>query len=97
MLKDISARYRTHLLVLMETHISGEKAKNLISKFGFDGYHVQDGEGSSSGIWVMWRLQMWKVDVIESWRQYIHMKVRFSNDRFWFLMAIYASPHSCYL
>ena len=50
LLKDISARYKVHLMVLWETHISGEKARKIILKFGFDGYHVQDGEGFSGGI-----------------------------------------------
>ena len=96
LLKYISSRYRVHLMVLMETHISGEKARKLISKFGVDGYHVQGGEGFSGGIWVMWRMHLWKVEIIESWWQYVHMKVTFGNDKSWFLTAIYGSPHSCY-
>ncbi|XP_027338158.1 uncharacterized protein LOC113852105 [Abrus precatorius] len=45
-------------------------------------------------IWCLWDTNSWKVDVIISDVQFIHMKVQWHNDDPWFLTAVYGNPQA---
>ena len=47
---DLRARYASNFMILFETHNSGNKAHRIVKKFGFDGFHIVDGDGFSGGI-----------------------------------------------
>ncbi|XP_072074451.1 uncharacterized protein [Arachis hypogaea] len=77
----------------LETHISGTKATNIARKFGFSSWHLVEGVGFSGGIWVLWNDTFWCIEVLESHRQFVHLRVAYQNELPWFLIIVYGSPH----
>ena len=92
LVKDLANRYSACLIFLLETHVSGEKAKRLIKKFNFDGTFIVDGVGFSGGIWCMWKMSNWVVDVINFERQFVHLKIAYNQNPPWHLTIVYGSP-----
>ncbi|XP_025702516.1 uncharacterized protein [Arachis hypogaea] len=80
------------IVILLETRCSGEKARKIISKSGFDFYHIEEAVGFSGGIWVMWKDPNIVISILKSKTQYVHMNVKKDFDEDWFLTAVYASP-----
>ena len=44
---------------LLETHVSGLKAKKMTNSFNFDGTFIVDEVGFSGSIWCLWRKDFW--------------------------------------
>ncbi|XP_016195052.1 uncharacterized protein LOC107636029 [Arachis ipaensis] len=80
------------IVILLETRCSGEKARKIISKSGFEFYHIEEAVGFSGGIWVMWKDPNIVISILKSKTQYVHMNVKKDYDEDWFLTAVYASP-----
>ena len=51
-----------------------------------------DGVGFFGRIWCMWNKDALQVDVIFSYIQYVHLKVKFEQNDPWFLTIVYGSP-----
>ncbi|KAI9083300.1 hypothetical protein K1719_034832 [Acacia pycnantha] len=62
-LRFLISKYHIKLLVLVETKTSGEKCLKLRRKIGFDSSFVEEAQGFSGGIWVLWKSQDVQVDV----------------------------------
>ncbi|KAI9116909.1 hypothetical protein K1719_011908, partial [Acacia pycnantha] len=62
-LRFLISKYHIKLLVLVETKTSGEKCLKLRRKIGFDSSVVEEAQGFSGGIWVLWKSQDVQVDV----------------------------------
>lgn len=91
LIKDIRREYHASLVFLLETHSSGEKAKNQIKKLGLSGSHIVDSRGQSGGIWCIWDLVVWSVEVLESSHHFVHLKVAFKGQIKWLITVVYAS------
>ena len=94
LIDDLAVRYSASLVVLFETHISGDKALKLVKRFGFDGTCIVDGDGFAGGIWCIWKKNEWQVYVESTHKQFAHMKVKWRNQESFFFTAVYRSPHS---
>lgn len=81
------------LMFLLETHISGQRATNIVKRLGFDGWFLQEAIGHVGGIWCVWDRNQWQVDVLASSNQLVHLKVSKGNQVPWLLTGIYESPH----
>ena len=79
LMKDISAEYEASFVVLLETHVSSEKAKKIISRFPFHG----SCKGFSSGIGCIQQQQIWQVDILRVHRHFIHLKMTVNNETPW--------------
>ena len=81
------------IFVVMETHLGGEKAKNIMDRLPFDGAIHVDTIGYAGGLWLMWNANKVEVTHLAKTEQEIHVtiKVRASN-LVWLFSAIYASP-----
>lgn len=55
LIRDISLRYQTNFICLLETHVGIARAGRIIKKFGFTDWFIEDGVGFFGGIWCMWR------------------------------------------
>lgn len=88
MIRDMKIFHHSNFIILMETHTSGQQALGIVRKLGFDGNFVQDACGFSGGIWCLWSKLFWKVDVVRSSSQLVHMKVQWKNDNPWFLTVV---------
>ncbi|KAJ8437463.1 hypothetical protein Cgig2_012903 [Carnegiea gigantea] len=93
MLKEHIRMQKPHIIVLLETHISGSKADNVCSKIGFGGQYRVDPIGYQGGIWVLWLESQVHLHLIESDQQFITIEVITSRKGHWFFTAIYANPH----
>ncbi|KAK7260044.1 hypothetical protein RIF29_25766 [Crotalaria pallida] len=94
--EDLSRVYKIGLMCLYETHSGGDRAKRIINRLGFNGFYVVDAQGHAGGIWVLWDDNNWKVDVISSNYQLVHLKVQFHNCDPWLLTTVYGNPHPQY-
>lgn len=51
------------ILVLFETHASGDRANQICQKLGFENYFRVDATGQSGGLWLLWRTSVGQVVV----------------------------------
>lgn len=86
LVRDLRQQYDSNFII-METHTSGDRASSIIKKLGFKGSFILEACGHSGGIWCLW-----KVDVVRSTAQFVHMKVQWKGDNPWLLTAVYGSP-----
>ncbi|XP_072066677.1 uncharacterized protein [Arachis hypogaea] len=92
LIRDLRRNYEAHLIILLETHISGDWGKIIRNKMGFDSCCVEEARGHSGGIWVLWDFHYWKVEAIQQHIQFIHLKIEGRDSMPWMLTAIYGSP-----
>lgn len=84
--------YNASLFFLLETYSSGERAKRQASKMGLSDWLIIDSIGQSGGLWCLWDVNVWKVQVIESTDQFAHLLVTWKGTESWFMTAVYANP-----
>ena len=92
LIKDLRKSYSFSILVLLEPKLSGIKADKVSKKFGFDVEYIVDSDGFAGGVWVFWDSSVWKVEVIYSEKQLVHLKVVDKDSSVWFFSACYARP-----
>lgn len=51
LIKNLRYDYSFSFLILVEMHMSGNKANNIIQNLNFDGRYIQEATGQASGIW----------------------------------------------
>lgn len=73
LIRDLMMGFHFSFLVLVESHLSGPNATKVSNNLGFDSRFVQEATGQSSGIWCLWDLNHWKVEVLDSSPQFFHM------------------------
>lgn len=90
---DLKMKYNIHVFIILEPRISGDRAKRVIYKLGFDNNYKVEVEGYSRGIWILWDANRVIIDIINTTLQCIHTSVVFNNgkERF-FLTCVYFSP-----
>lgn len=93
LIKDLRREFSFSLMMLVETHTSGNRALGVIRRLGFDGKQVVDATGHAGGIWILWDSSVWAVKIISSSPQIIHMEVSWRNEATWYLFAVYGNPH----
>lgn len=93
LVKDIRKEYDTSLIFLLETHASGVSAQKKIKRMGFSGYHVIDSCGQAGGIWCLWDMSNWNVEILESSSQMVHLRVSWKGQPKWLLTVVYANPY----
>lgn len=70
--KELKARHRVQIVVLVETRCSGISAQRAIKGMGFKFQIVEEARGMSGGIWVLWNDENINISVQESSKQFIH-------------------------
>ena len=63
MINDLSLRFKSHFICLLETHVGGNIVERIIRKFVFNDWFIMDGVGFSRGIWCIWRKEFWNVEI----------------------------------
>lgn len=83
------------MLVVMETRIGEERAKEITDMLPFDGAIHTDTIGYVGGLWVLWNLDVVEIIPLAITKQEIHVVVKVQPSNFSQLFsAIYASPRS---
>lgn len=93
--RELMQNHDPAILVVMETRVGGERAREITDKLPFDGAIHTDTIGYTDGLWVLWKSNKVEISSLASTEQEIHIvvKVRPSNLS-WLFTAVYASPRS---
>ncbi|KAJ1377585.1 Endonuclease/exonuclease/phosphatase superfamily [Sesbania bispinosa] len=93
LIKDLSLKYKVDILCLFEPRVSGPSATRVIKRLGFPSNHVVHANGFSGGLWLLWKDEVCRVDIVKDHPQFIHARVSPVDGSVpWFLTSIYASP-----
>ncbi|XP_061336793.1 uncharacterized protein LOC133283886 [Gastrolobium bilobum] len=92
-LKALVHKHSIKLVAIFEPRASGDRAVKLAKSLGYDKVVVEEAQGFSGGIWLFWCSQFFKIETIEQSNQFVHVKIIKNGELFFFLTAIYASPH----
>lgn len=93
LIRDIKKEYSISLLFLVETHTSGPRAERIVRRFGFGSWFVQEAQGQTGGIWILWDEQDWQIEVFYHGSQFVHAHVSWRRTNPWLLTVVYGSPH----
>ena len=52
--KELVHNHDPTILIVMETHISGDRARDIMDRLPFDGAIHTDKIGFASGLWLLW-------------------------------------------
>ncbi|KAI9127591.1 hypothetical protein K1719_000584 [Acacia pycnantha] len=63
-----------------------------VSKLGFDGLACVLSVGRSGGLLAAWKSSLIEVEVLTLDRQFVHLKCRFPNDRWFGVTTVYTIP-----
>ena len=86
------------ILVMMETKVGGERAKEITDRLPFDDVIHTDTIGYGGGLWMLWNSDRVEVKPLSSIEQEIHAMVKVLNSNSsWLFTAIYASPRSAHI
>lgn len=93
LVKHLVRQYMVDIVFICEPRISGEKARRIIRKCGWDCFDVMDAAGFSGGLRLCWKQDKVSVQVVKKTAQMIHAKVELFDERKSFLfIAVYGSP-----
>ncbi|XP_074270863.1 uncharacterized protein LOC141594770 [Silene latifolia] len=92
MLTELVKVNNPQVLVLMETHISGDIAQRVCDRIHFSGKTRVDAEGFSGGIWMFWRAESVTVTPLIHHAQHITAEITRRGEEPWYFTAVYASP-----
>ena len=80
-------------MVVMETRIGGDRARDISDRLPFDGAIHSDTIGFSSGIWLLWNSDKVQITHLAMSEQEVHVLVKVISTSLEFIFsAIYASP-----
>ena len=83
------------ILVLTETKIGGDRAKEISSRLPFDEAFHTDTIGYADGLWMLWNSNRVEVSILSSTEQEIHAIVKVLNSNLsWLFTVVYASPRT---
>ena len=92
-LRDHIQKNSPSILALVETRISGPRARLICNSIGFRRNVRVEAHGFQGGIWVLWNEEDLDLDVIQTHAQYVTLGVKLQNQIGWFVTIVYASPH----
>ena len=93
--RELTQCHNPAILVVMETKIGGERAKEITDRLPFDSAIHTETIGYTGGLWMLWNSDRVEITALANTEQEIHtvVKVRNSNSS-WLFTAIYASPRT---
>ena len=79
--REMVLKYNPDILLVMETRVGVNRAREITGRLPFDGAIRSDAVGFAGGIWVLWNSERVDVAHLASTEQEIHftVKVRSSN------------------
>ncbi|RYR08249.1 hypothetical protein Ahy_B05g075828 isoform A [Arachis hypogaea] len=92
LIRDMCKEYSASFIILLETHVSGIKGKNIRDKNRLNGSFMVEATGHSGNIWCLWDDRIWNVCVLEHNNQLVHLKVSCNNFDFWLISAFRNGP-----
>lgn len=84
-------KFKLDVLALFETHAGGDRAQSICRGLGFEHSFRVDASGQSGGIWLLWRSEVGRVEVVRSSTQFVHAKI-LKDSEVVHLIVVYAAP-----
>ena len=92
---ELARRHDPAILVVMETKLGGNKAKEVIDRLPFDGVIHTETIGLIGGLWLLWNEDQVEIQELAKTEQEIHVEVKVcASNLSWIFSAIYASPRN---
>lgn len=91
-IKNLVFEHQPDVIILTETRLSGDRAKMIISKIGYDKFYKVDAMGFAGGLWLLWNPLTISLNIIGSSFQEIHSHAKVNNLPPFLFTALYASP-----
>ena len=92
-LTDLINKHSLSIVIITETRVGGERAKDITDRLPFDGAIHSDTIGYSRGSWLLWKSDTVEISQLAKTEQEIHVVVKVHNSNLsWLLSYIYASP-----
>ena len=93
--RDLVRIHNLTILVVMETKIGGDRAREISDRLPFNGAIHTETIGLAGGLWMFWNSNQVEVTFLASTEQEIYTTIKVKNsDYCWLFTAIYASPRS---
>jgi len=91
--KELAKNHNPAVLVVMETCIGGDRAKEITDRLPFNGAIHMETIGFAGGIWLLWNSNRVEVVQLANTEQEIHVEVKvFPSNLSWIFTAVYANP-----
>ncbi|CAN1149275.1 hypothetical protein LINPERHAP2_LOCUS16930 [Linum perenne] len=91
--KHYMQTYNSKLLAILEPRISAANGKRVRDKLGFDFSIVEEAQGFTGGIWLLWKDPNLQISVINSSNQFIHVAFQSDEGASGLATFVYGSPH----
>ncbi|CAN1808039.1 Transposon TX1 uncharacterized 149 kDa protein [Linum perenne] len=88
------ALVKPDLVILMEPRISGPTAEKVVKKLGFDSQIIEEAQGFSSGLWLLWNKANCGIIEIGRSSQSIQVEISMEDLPTCRLSAVYARPNA---
>ncbi|KAK4492627.1 hypothetical protein RD792_003445 [Penstemon davidsonii] len=93
---DLVKTHKPDIVFLLETKVSEERAETISLGLGFTGVCRAPTEGRGGGIWMLWRKEETRVDILNVDPQAIHGIIGGNLNGGWLCSGIYARPDSAH-
>lgn len=94
-IRELVRNHDPVILVVMETRVGGDKAREITDRLAFDGAIHTDTIGFTGGLWMLWHSDRVEVNSLATTEQEIHAVIKVISSNFdWLFTAMYASPRS---
>ncbi|GLT87033.1 hypothetical protein SLE2022_051370 [Rubroshorea leprosula] len=94
---DLKRIHNPAMLLILETKISGQNAREVADSLGFPKSCIVNSDGLAGGLWLLWDDSRLTVDILSTSNQAIHAVIQVSNNPLfpfnWFFSGIYGRPH----
>ena len=91
--RKLAQNHDLAIMVIMETKIGGEHAKEIMDQLPFDMAIHTETIGYAGGLWLLWNSDRVEVSLLSKTKQEIHVTVKVCALNFsWLFSAVYASP-----
>ncbi|XP_030941775.1 uncharacterized protein LOC115966748 [Quercus lobata] len=91
--RELVQNHNPAMLIVMETRVSGDRAKEITDRLPFDEAIHTKTIGFAGGLWLLWNTDRVAVSLLATTEQEIHVSVKVRpSDTQCFLSAVYASP-----
>ncbi|KAK4480848.1 hypothetical protein RD792_011700, partial [Penstemon davidsonii] len=91
--RELVVVHSPDIVFLLETRVAEERAISISTRLGFSGVCRAPTVGGSGGIWMLWRREEVKVEVIDMDQQAIHAIIAPKLGQDWLCSGVYAKPN----
>jgi hypothetical protein len=81
------------MLIILETRCDPIKLRRSFELLGFDEVSATEVQGYAGGIVCAWKKEDIHVNVCRKNFQFMHLRIKYPNEGWWFLTPVYASPN----